>query len=68
MTEHPIRFYNTLSRRLEEFVPIEPDHVRLYPWQNLWKGFVTQGEDPAGHTVVSGRQADLANHFFQPAL
>ena len=26
----PLRFYNTLSRRLEEFEPIETGHVRLY--------------------------------------
>ena len=25
-----LRFYNTMSRRLEEFVPIESDHVRMY--------------------------------------
>jgi cysteinyl-tRNA synthetase len=30
MAEFPLRLYNTLTRRLEEFVPIEPDHVRLY--------------------------------------
>jgi len=26
----PIRFYNSLSRTIEEFVPLEPGHVRLY--------------------------------------
>ncbi len=26
----PLRFYNTLTRRLENFEPIEPGHVRLY--------------------------------------
>jgi cysteinyl-tRNA synthetase len=30
MTEIPLRLYNTLTRRLEDFEPIEPDHVRLY--------------------------------------
>src|SRR4030065_178363 len=25
-----LRFYNTMSRRLEEFEPIEPGHVRMY--------------------------------------
>lgn len=30
MAEFRLRLYNTLTRRLEEFVPIEPDHVRLY--------------------------------------
>jgi cysteinyl-tRNA synthetase len=30
MAEFPLRLYNTLTRRLEEFEPIEPDHVRLY--------------------------------------
>jgi cysteinyl-tRNA synthetase len=30
MAEFPLRLYNTMTRRLEEFVPIEPDHVRLY--------------------------------------
>ncbi len=27
---HPLRLYNTLSRRAEEFVPIDPARVRLY--------------------------------------
>ena len=26
----PLKFFNTLSRQLEEFKPIEPGHVRLY--------------------------------------
>jgi len=30
MTDAPLRFYNTMSRRLEVFEPIEKDHVRLY--------------------------------------
>jgi len=30
MPDHPLRLYNTLTRRLEDFEPIEPDHVRLY--------------------------------------
>ncbi len=30
MPEFPLRLYNTLTRRLEEFEPVEPDHVRLY--------------------------------------
>jgi cysteinyl-tRNA synthetase len=30
MAEFRLRLYNTLTRRLEEFVPIEPGHVRLY--------------------------------------
>jgi cysteinyl-tRNA synthetase len=28
--ELPLRFYNTLSRRLEDFEPLEPGHARLY--------------------------------------
>jgi len=30
MPDHPLRLYNTLTRRLEDFESIEPDHVRLY--------------------------------------
>jgi cysteinyl-tRNA synthetase len=30
MTDVPLRFYNTMTRRLEEFAPIEPGHVRVY--------------------------------------
>ena len=30
MTEVPLRFYNTLSRQLEVFEPIEPGRVRMY--------------------------------------
>ncbi|HSO23346.1 MAG TPA: cysteine--tRNA ligase, partial [Chondromyces sp.] len=30
MADMPLRFYNTLTRRLEEFEPLEPGHVRLY--------------------------------------
>jgi cysteinyl-tRNA synthetase len=30
MTDVPLRFYNTMTRRLEEFAPIEPGHVRMY--------------------------------------
>jgi cysteinyl-tRNA synthetase len=30
MTDAQLRFYNTMSRRLEVFEPIEKDHVRLY--------------------------------------
>jgi cysteinyl-tRNA synthetase len=30
MAEFPLRLYNTMSRKLEEFEPIEPEHVRLY--------------------------------------
>jgi cysteinyl-tRNA synthetase len=30
MTDPQLRFYNTMSRRLEVFEPIEKDHVRLY--------------------------------------
>jgi cysteinyl-tRNA synthetase len=30
MAEIPLRLFNTLTRRLEEFEPIESDHVRLY--------------------------------------
>ncbi len=30
MPDFPLRLYNTLTRRLEDFEPIEPDHVRLY--------------------------------------
>ncbi len=26
----PLRFYNTMSRRLEDFEPLEPGHVRMY--------------------------------------
>jgi cysteinyl-tRNA synthetase len=28
--EIPLRFYNTMTRRLEEFEPIEPGHARMY--------------------------------------
>jgi len=30
MTKIPLRFYNTLSRRLEKFEPIESGHARMY--------------------------------------
>ena len=30
MADMPLRFYNTLTRRLEAFEPLEPGHVRLY--------------------------------------
>src|SRR5688572_29270515 len=30
MAPHPFRLYNTLARKVEEFVPIEPGKVRLY--------------------------------------
>jgi cysteinyl-tRNA synthetase len=30
MTDVPLRLYNTMSRRLEEFEPIDKGHVRLY--------------------------------------
>ena len=30
MTDIPLRFYNTLSRKLEAFEPIESGHVRMY--------------------------------------
>ena len=30
MSEIPLRFYNTLSRRLEDFEPIDQGHVRMY--------------------------------------
>ena len=28
--EKPLRFYNTLSRRLEDFEPLEDGHARVY--------------------------------------
>jgi cysteinyl-tRNA synthetase len=30
MTDVPLRFYNTMSRRLEDFEPLETGHVRMY--------------------------------------
>ena len=30
MTDVPLRFYNTMSRRLEDFEPLEAGHVRMY--------------------------------------
>ncbi len=30
MAAHPFRLYNTLARKVEEFVPLEPGKVRLY--------------------------------------
>ena len=30
MTDVPLRLYNTMTRRLQEFEPIESGHVRLY--------------------------------------
>jgi cysteinyl-tRNA synthetase len=30
MTESPLRLYNSLTRRVEPFAPLEPGHVRLY--------------------------------------
>ncbi|WP_439272540.1 cysteine--tRNA ligase [Pseudochrobactrum sp. HB0163] len=30
MSATPLRLYNTLTRRKEDFVPIDPDHVRMY--------------------------------------
>ena len=30
MTDVPLRFYNTMSRKLERFSPIESGHVRMY--------------------------------------